>query len=163
MPRCAPEEDRHPPRGDAAGDGEVLDQGQGSPGEAPGGGRWLPIEAAARAMGVAPKTVRDWIKADRVRWRSRGNQGRDVLVPPQMDREAPGDSPGELERLRNELAQARAEVAELRERFGRAEGMADAREAQVVDLRAERDRLAAELVEARKPWAVRLVEAFRKR
>jgi uncharacterized membrane protein len=54
-------------------------------------------------------------------------------------------------------------VADLRERCGRAEGLAQAREAQVADLRAERDRLVAELAEARKPWVVRLVEAIRRR
>jgi hypothetical protein len=33
----------------------------------------------------------------------------------------------------------------------------------VADLRAERDRLAAELAEARKGWLERLIEAIRKR
>ncbi len=55
------------PGGDEARGERVPEQDQELPGERPGEGRWLPVEAAARATGVAPKTVRDWIRSGRVR------------------------------------------------------------------------------------------------
>ncbi len=135
---------------------------QNSPGEPPGEGRWLPVETAARTMGVAPKTVRDWIRTDRVRWRPRGNQGRDGLVTPDMEREPPGEVPGELDRLRETLTEAREEVAGLRERCGRAEGMAEARAAHLASLEARLATTEAALAEARKGWLERLLEAVRR-
>jgi hypothetical protein len=33
----------------------------------PGSERWLPIEAAARYIGVSPKAIRDWIDAEKIR------------------------------------------------------------------------------------------------
>jgi hypothetical protein len=114
-------------------------------------------------MGVAPKTVRDWIRMGRVRWRPRGNQGRDVLVTPDADRHVPGEPPGELDRLRDDLAEVRDELALSRVTAARAEAERDMLTGIVADLRTERDRLAAELAEARKPALVRLLEAFRRR
>jgi hypothetical protein len=114
-------------------------------------------------MGVAPKTVRDWIRTDRVRWRPRGNQGRDVLVTPDMERELPGEAPGELDRLREALTEAREEVAGLRERCGRAEGQAETRAAHLASLEARLAATETALAEARKGWLERLLEALRRK
>ena len=61
-------------------------------------------------------------------------------------------------------------VAELRERIGRAEGELAAKDALVATLttalakaEARGDRLEAALVEARRPWLARLLEALRRR
>jgi hypothetical protein len=54
-------------------------------------------------------------------------------------------------------------LAELRERCGRAEGLAEARAQHIASLEAERGRLAVEPAEARKGWLERLLEAVRRR
>jgi hypothetical protein len=106
------------------------------------------VAEAARRLGVTPRAVRNRIKHHSLPSRPRGNQGREVLVTDDMEVEdAPGDSPGTVALM--------VQVARLEERLA-------ATERSNVDLRAERDRLAAELAEARKPWVVRLVEALRR-
>jgi chromosome segregation ATPase len=71
--------------------------------------------------------------------------------------------PGELERLREALAEAREEVAGLRERCGRAEGQAEARAAHLASLEARLAATEAALAEARKGWLERLLEAVRRK
>jgi hypothetical protein len=52
--------------------------------------------------------------------------------------------------------EAREEAATLR-------GERGVLQSQVSDLRAERDRLAGELAEARRPWVVRVIETLRRK
>ena len=54
-------------------------------------------------------------------------------------------------------------MAELWERLGRTEGELAGLRVALEHVTAERDRLLTELVEARKPWVVRLLEAMRRR
>jgi hypothetical protein len=54
-------------------------------------------------------------------------------------------------------------LAELRERCGRAEGLAEARAQHIASLEAERGRLAVELADARRGWLERLLEAVRRK
>jgi uncharacterized coiled-coil DUF342 family protein len=75
----------------------------------------------------------------------------------------PQDAGGEVERLRTELADTLDELAEVRVALARAEGQLAAR-AEVVDsLRADRDRLVAEVADLRRPWLARLLDALRQR
>jgi hypothetical protein len=114
-------------------------------------------------MAVSPKTVRDWIKADKVRWRPRGNQGRDVFVPPELDRGSPGEPPGELEHLREAVEHWRTAAEEAREEAAVLRGELVGIREVLARSDAERDRLAAELAEARKGWLERVLEAVRRK
>ena len=68
-----------------------------------------------------------------------------------------------LDEAREKAEAFARELADARVVSARAEAGRDAAQALVADLRAERDRLAAELTEVRKPALVRLIEAFRRR
>ena len=142
------------------------------PGGVPDGSEWVTVAEAARRLGITPRAIRSRIKHHSLLSRPRGNQGQEVLVTDDM--EAGEDPPGEalatvalmvqVTRLEERLAAAEAVAAGLRADVERRE-----RDSAMVatDLRAERDRLAAELAEARKPALVRLLagllEAFRRR
>src|SRR3954447_14129049 len=130
-----------------------------------GPGRWLAIEAAARRLGVVPKTVRNWIEDDKLRWRPTGNRGREVWVPDEwQSRERPGSEPDP------EVVELKVQVARLEERLVAGERerellgklLEQSREqTRTTEIRAER--LEAALAEARKPALVRLIEALRRR
>lgn len=85
----------------------------------------------------------------------------------ESDSDGDSDAAGELAALREELAESRVAAARaMAERDSLLAGHVRERDSLngvIVDLRAERDRLAAELAELRKPWVVRVVEAIRRR
>jgi transposase-like protein len=128
-------------------------------------GRWLAIEAAARRLGVVPKTVRNWIEDDKLRWRPSGNRGREVWVPDDWQSgERPGSEPDP------ELVELKVQVARLEERLAAGERERDLLRTVLEQSReqtrtadAHVARLEAELAEARKPALVRLIEALRRR
>jgi len=155
-------------------------------------GSWLTIAATARRLGVSRRAIQKRIERNTIRWRPDGNKGRLVFVAHSDDRggahrehhsdgrselaatltlPGPAVAPvAELDALRVELAGERQrrevvehELAEVRVALARAEGQLAAR-AEVVDaLRADRDRLAAEVADLRRPWLARLLDALRRR
>jgi hypothetical protein len=71
-------------------DGEDLSE------EEPGGGpgEWVSIREAAKRLGIDPKSVRNRIARDTLKWRHKGNQGREVwLEPADTLKEEPEDCP----------------------------------------------------------------------
>jgi transposase-like protein len=138
-------------------------ENQDEPGTEPG--RWLAIEAAARRLGVVPKTVRNWIEDDKIRWRPTGNRGREVWVPDDwQSRDRPGSEPDP------EMVELKVQVARLEERLAASERERDllrtvleqSRE-QTRTTEARADRLEVALAEARRPWLLRLVEGLRRK
>jgi hypothetical protein len=134
-------------------------------------GAWVSLPEAARRLGVTTRAIRGRIRRGTLESRPRGNTGREVyLLGSAMatlalaDRAVlPQDVSGEVERLRAELADTLDELAEVRVALARAEGQLAAR-AEVVDsLRADRDRLVAEVADLRRPWLARLLDALRQR
>jgi hypothetical protein len=151
-------------------------------------GTWLTISAAARRIGVSRRAVQKRIERNTIKWRPDGNRGRLVFVP-LSDAHSEGRSDGrsslmatsalseadvvpvaELDSLRVELAGERQrreaterELAAVQVALARAEGQLAAR-AEVVDaLRADKDRLVAEIADLRRPWLARLLDALRQR
>jgi hypothetical protein len=128
-------------------------------------GRWLAIEAAARRLGVVPKTVRNWIEDDKLRWRPTGNRGREVWVPDDwQSRERPGNEPDP------EVIELKVQVARLEERLAAGEREQDLLRAVLEQSREQTrtaedrtDRLEAALAEARRPWLARVLEGLRRR
>jgi hypothetical protein len=142
-------------------------------------GTWLTINEASKLTGWLP----DKLRSDRRRGRLRGRKNNTgewlVLIPP----EAVARPDGPLGHPNGHAAghagsHATAEpaawlleeLAELRERCGRAEGLAESRAEHIAGMaeslakaEARADRLEAALAEARKPLLVRLVEALRRR
>jgi hypothetical protein len=128
---------------------------------------WLLLSDAGRRLGLSRGALRKRIARGRIEAR-KGNDGLvRVLVtgdtePGQgQDGASPvhGDGAGsvpEIVHLLSTLADARVAAA-------RAEGECIALRAQVADLKGERDRLEVALVEARKGWLERLLEAVRRR
>jgi hypothetical protein len=160
--------------GEAARLGDRPGDGQGTyprdhPGDAQGDGpgEWLSVAEAARRLGVVPKAVRSRIARGTLRWRSKGNHGREVFI---LDAEPEGDGPGDgpdlvalqvqAARLEEQLAATRAVAAvELTARTA----VIEALEAGLAAERTRADRLEIALAEARKGWLERLIEAVRKR
>ena len=127
-------------------------------------GAWMPLAEASRRLGLTVDALRHRIRKGELDSR-RGNDGRVLVLvggePPASGKLA--DDGAELALLRDELADAttRASRAEG-ELAGLREALAEARGALAAE-RAGRDRLEAQLAEARKPALVRLLEAFRRR
>jgi hypothetical protein len=135
---------------------------------------YVTLAEAGRISGKHPDAIRALIRRGRLQGR-KSNTGHWLVQIPAgwMAESEPGDdvdTPG-LHRTITELHQ---EVAGLRERCGRAESGLDSErterareramlESVVGDLRADRDRLAAELALARKGWLERVLEAVRRR
>jgi uncharacterized small protein (DUF1192 family) len=132
------------------------------------------VQEAARRLGRSVDAVRAALRRGRLLG-FKGNDGEWRVHLPKDEQEL--DEPGagtflrqELDRLRRELEQARdgietwrrqaedsrVSVAELQTRAGMLQAALDR-------AHAERDRLAAELAEARKGWLERLLEAVRRR
>jgi ribosome-binding protein aMBF1 (putative translation factor) len=131
-------------------------------------GEWLTSsEAASRRRWHLPRAQS---RARREGWpKRRSNRGTamEYLIPASLLASPDVVGDGASDDLVGEL---QAQVADLREQLGVAKGelTAELRRRQdlverAAELRAERDRLAAELAEARKPWLVRVVEAVRRR
>ncbi len=127
-------------------------------------GAWMPLADASRRLGLTVDALRHRVRKGELDSR-RGNDGRVLVLvggePPASERIA--DAGAELALLRDELA-------DVASRASRAEGeMAGLREALAEDRgalaaeRAGRERLEAQLAEARKPVLVRLLEALRRR
>lgn len=127
-------------------------------------GIWLPLAEASRRLGVTVDALRHRVRKGEMDSR-RGNDGRVLVLvgsePPASEKVA--DDQAELALLREELADAagRASRAEG-ELAGVREALAEVRATLAVE-RAGRDRLEAQLAEARKPLLVRLLEALRRR
>jgi hypothetical protein len=131
---------------------------------------WLPLSEAARRLGRHPDGIRSMIRRGRVNGR-KGNAGQWLVqVPTESDPVSNGHDSGVAESLadlREELTEARVAAARFEaERDTQASAHTREREtlqAVIGDLRTERDRLAAELADARKGWIVRMLEALRRR
>jgi hypothetical protein len=140
------------------------DDAPGAPGGPPAGGDWLTIAAAARRLGINPRSVRGRIARGTLVWKPNGNAGKLVLVPPAGGpgggpAGAPGDDPDaapaggpaggpageafEVELLRGELTEALVAAA-------RAEAQLGAKDELIVELKTM-------LAEARRPWWRRLI------
>ena len=124
-------------------------------GSAAGDGEWLSVAAAARRLGVTPRSVRGRIARGTLVWKPNGNAGKLVRVPFWAQpgggpEDVPGDAPGgslgvdalELELLRGELTEALVAAA-------RAEERAVALQSQLDREVARADRLEARLA---RPW-----------
>jgi chromosome segregation ATPase len=69
----------------------------------------------------------------------------------------------EADELRAEVGELRVKVARFEERLNASERREMDLQIRLADLRAEREQLAFDLAQARKPWAVRVLEALRRR
>jgi hypothetical protein len=172
---------------DLSRDGLRDDQGTDSRDDP---GEWLSVAEAARRLGVVPKAIRNRIARGTLRWRPKGNQGREVFVPD--DAEPEGDGPRDssdlvalqvqIARLEEQIAAtkaiASAEVEAMRKQLESGlkamEAGITARKALIEELKAgleherkERAKLAGELAEAHarasKGWLERVLEAVRRR
>jgi hypothetical protein len=155
-----------------------MDQGNGA--------RWLKLAEAAPQLGLTIDGLRARIKRGQITTR-KGNDGR-LLVSVAANGAEPSHEPthepaqngsGAGHESAHEPAGTGSDgpghnllpdLLDARERAARAEGelAAEARRsidllAVIGDLRTDRDRLAAELAEARKGWLERLLEAVRRR
>ena len=76
---------------------DLAPDGEDVPEEGPGGGHgeWVSVREAAKRLGVDPKSVRNRIARGTLKWRHKGNQGREVWIEPADAPEEEGeDSPG---------------------------------------------------------------------
>jgi hypothetical protein len=131
---------------------------------------WLPLSEAAQRLGRHPDGIRSMIRRGRVNGR-KGNAGQWLV---QVSTESDSVRNGHDSDVTESLADLREELTEARVAAARAEAERDTQAAAhiqeretlqgvISDLRADRDRLAAELVQARKGWLERLLEAVRRR
>jgi hypothetical protein len=111
-------------------------------GDGPEDVEWLTIAAAARQLGVSPRAVRGRIKRGTIEWKAAGKLVRVQTEDTSADgsRDDPED---EVDRLQEELLEARVAQARAEER--------------AVALRELVDELKAQLAEARRPWWRRLI------
>lgn len=145
---------------------------------------WLTLVEASRLTGRHPDTLRVMIRKGRLEAR-KGNAGNWLVqlptrMQPGSHPERPGRHPDQhpdhsddgpddhpdgpdTHPERPDVALLREELLEARVAAARAEAGREFLHSLVGDLRAERDRLAAELALARKGWLERLIEAVRKR
>jgi hypothetical protein len=118
----------------------VEDASRDRNGDTSADGEWLTIAAAARQLKVSSRAIRGRIDRGTIQWKAAGNAGKLVLVHPE---DTPADDPGagpedEVDRLREELMEARVAQARAEER--------------AAALRELVDELKAQLAEARRPW-----------
>ncbi len=144
---------------------------------------WLTVSAAASRLGLTPDGVKSRIRRGTLRSRLGNNRRLLVAVPVSVSAEHSMDGVAErstdisadgfathADRVADTVnghADLLVQLARLEERLA-AQASAHAHERQVletviVDLRGERDRLLTELVQARKGWLERLLEAVRRR
>ena len=119
-------------------------------------GAWLTVAEAARRLGVTPKAIRNRIKHHSLLSRPRGNAGREVFVPDDMEPgDDEGDSPGTLA--------LHVQVARLEERLAAGERREGELVAALAKVEARADRLEAALAEARRPWLAKVIGGLRRR
>jgi hypothetical protein len=119
-------------------------------------GTWLTVAEAARRLGVTPKAIRNRIKHSSLESRPRGNAGREVFVPDDMEQgDDEEDSPGTLA--------LHVQVARLEERLAASERREGELSSAVAKSEARADRLEAALAEARRPWLARVLEGLRRK
>jgi hypothetical protein len=113
--------------------------------DGPEDGEWMTVAAAARQLGVSPRAIRGRIKRGTIEWKAAGNAGKLVRVRlGDTSADGPEDDPeDEVDRLREELLEARVAQARAEER--------------AAALRELVDELKAQLAEARRPWWRRLL------
>jgi chromosome segregation ATPase len=137
---------------------------------------WLGLDEAGQKLGLSRDALRKRIARGKLEARRSNDGTLRVLVTSAMLAGQVQDTSGldrdddetvrllvQLEAAQERAEAATKEAAEARERAARAEGEGGALQAQVADLRAERDRLSAELAEARKGWLERVLEAVRRK
>jgi hypothetical protein len=134
---------------------------------------WLTLVEASRLTGRHPDTLRVMIRKGRLEAR-KGNAGNWLVQLP--TRMQPGSHPERPDHRPDDhpdgpdahpehpdVALLREELLDARVAAARAEAGCELLHSLVGDLRAERDRLTADLAEARKGWLERLIETLRKR
>ena len=148
-------------------------------------GNWLTLAELANRTGRHIDAVRFWAhrgrRAGRLRTQKNNRHELQVWFTPELEPElvhgvasaASGGGEDETEAvalLRSRLEDTAEALAEARIGQARLEGELAAEARRSADLaaaveheRAERAKLAAELVEMRKPWVVRAIEALRRR
>lgn len=136
---------------------------------------WLTLAAAAARLRWHPRKVES--RARREGWeRRRANRGRgmEYLVPGEVlaetaedaaepDAATGGPAAEELTELLAETTELRSALAEERVARAKTEGELAAELRRSADLAGTVAALRAELLEARRPWLARLVEALRRR
>ena len=169
--RSGAEHDADRPSADGQTSGADGSAEHGTDGPRTPVGAWVSLPEAARRLGVTTRAIRGRIRRGTLESRPRGNTGREVYLPSSAvatltlphPAVLPQDADSEVERLRAELADTLDELAEVRVALARAEGQLTARTEVVDALRADRDRLAAEVADLRRPWLARLLDALRQR
>jgi hypothetical protein len=129
---------------------------------------WLTVSAAASRLGLTPDGVKSRIRRGTLRSRLGNNRRLLVAVPvnASADRVTDMSTDGVADTV-NGHTDMLVQLARLEERLA-VQASAHTRERETLqavigDLRTERDRLAAELADARKGWIVRMLEALRRR
>jgi hypothetical protein len=122
-----------------------------------GEGRWLPVDEAAKTLGISPDAVRKRMRRGKLET-GKGNDGLlRVRIPSDAVQDTGGTVPDTskpvldiLEQDRTELEALRAQVLALTERAAKAEGELAATNRLV-------DQLRRELERCRRPWWLKLL------
>src|SRR5215217_2224101 len=105
-------------------------------------GAWLPLSQAGQRLGLSRGALRKRIARGRLEARKSNDGLMRVLVTGETEPGRGQDGAGSVRDGARTVPETVHLLSELRERCGRAEGECTALRAQVIDLQAERDRLA---------------------